>query len=76
MAIAVTVYGRKGPFGIGWGAFFLGWGLIGLLYHAATDKEIQVRRSYTILGGLLLIAVVLLVLTLFRYWQEIHWSLR
>ncbi|HTT19919.1 MAG TPA: hypothetical protein VMS18_05685 [Candidatus Binatia bacterium] len=26
--------------------------------------------------GLLLIAVVLLVLTLIRYWREIHWSLR
>ena len=26
--------------------------------------------------GLLLIAVVLLVLTLVRYWHEIHWSLR
>jgi hypothetical protein len=26
--------------------------------------------------GLLLIALVLLVLTLIRYWHEIHWSLR
>ena len=26
--------------------------------------------------GLLLIAFVLLILTLFRYWHEIHWSLR
>jgi hypothetical protein len=26
--------------------------------------------------GLLLIAFVLLVLTLVRYWHEIHWSLR
>ncbi len=26
--------------------------------------------------GLLLIAIVLLVLTLVRYWHEIHWSLR
>jgi hypothetical protein len=26
--------------------------------------------------GLLVIAVVLLVLTLVRYWHEIHWSLR
>jgi len=26
--------------------------------------------------GLLLIAVVLLVLTLIRYWHQIHWSLR
>jgi hypothetical protein len=27
-------------------------------------------------SGLLMIALVLLVLTLVRYWQEIHWSLR
>lgn len=27
-------------------------------------------------SGLLLIALVLLVLTLVRYWHEIHWSLR
>jgi hypothetical protein len=26
--------------------------------------------------GLLLIALMLLVLTLVRYWHEIHWSLR
>ena len=26
--------------------------------------------------GLLLIALVLLVLTVVRYWHEIHWSLR
>jgi len=26
--------------------------------------------------GLLLIALVLLVLTVIRYWHEIHWSLR
>lgn len=26
--------------------------------------------------GLLLIAVTLLILTLVRYWREIHWSLR
>jgi hypothetical protein len=27
-------------------------------------------------AGLLLIAFVLLILTLVRYWQDIHWSLR
>jgi len=26
--------------------------------------------------GLLIIAVVLLIVTLIRYWQAIHWSLR
>ncbi len=27
-------------------------------------------------SGLLLIAVVLLILTIVRYWQTIHWSIR
>jgi hypothetical protein len=27
-------------------------------------------------AGLLLIAFLLLILTLVRYWQQIHWSLR
>jgi hypothetical protein len=27
-------------------------------------------------SGLLLVALVLLILTLVRYWHEIHWSLR
>jgi ABC-type transport system involved in multi-copper enzyme maturation permease subunit len=56
MAICVTLSGRQGPFGIGWGSFFLACGLGGLLYHAAADKEMQIRRSYVILGGLLVIA--------------------
>jgi ABC-type transport system involved in multi-copper enzyme maturation permease subunit len=55
MAIAVTAAGRQGPFGIGWGSFFLAWGLGGLLFHAAADKDLQIRRSYSLLGALLLI---------------------
>jgi len=55
MAIAVTAAGRQGPFGIGWGSFFLAWGLAGLLFHAAADKDLQIRRSYSLLGALLLI---------------------
>jgi ABC-2 type transport system permease protein len=58
MAIAVTVSGGKGPFGIGWGSFFLAWGIAGLLFHAAADKELQIRRSYSLLGVLLLIGGV------------------
>jgi ABC-type transport system involved in multi-copper enzyme maturation permease subunit len=69
MAIGVTVYGRKGPFGIGWGSFFLAWGLVGLLYHAAADKEMQVRRSYSILGGLLIIAGI--VFSVIRFQEQV-----
>jgi len=59
MAIAVTLSGGKGPFGIGWGSFFLAWGIAGLLFHAAVDKDLQIRRSYSLLGVLLLIAGVI-----------------
>ena len=44
--------------------------------HEATPQHHRhvVYASET--SGLLLIALVLLVLTLVRYWHEIHWSLR
>jgi ABC-2 type transport system permease protein len=58
MAISVTASGGKGPFGFGWGSFFLAWGIAGLLFHAAADKELQIRRSYSLLGVVLLIAGV------------------
>jgi hypothetical protein len=32
--------------------------------------------AYAETSGLLLIAVLLLVLTMIRYWHAIHWSLR
>jgi ABC-2 type transport system permease protein len=69
MVIALTVNGKRMPFGIGLGSFFLTVGLGGLLFHAAADKDLQVRRSYTILGGLLLIAGV--VFSLMRYHEQI-----
>jgi ABC-type transport system involved in multi-copper enzyme maturation permease subunit len=68
MAICVTLSGRRGPFGIGWGSFFLGWGLGGLLYHAASDKEQLTRRAYSVFGGLLLIAGI--VFSLIRYQEQ------
>jgi hypothetical protein len=68
MAIAVTAAGRKGPFGIGWGSFFLAWGIAGLLFHAASDKDLQVRRSYSLLGALLLVAGV--VFSVIRFHEQ------
>ena len=69
MAIAVTAGGRQGPFGIGWGSFFLAWGLAGLLFHAAADKDLQIRRSYILLGALLLIAGI--VFSVIRFHEQI-----
>ena len=68
MAIAVTAAGKKGPFGFGWGSFFLAWGIAGLLFHAAADKDLQVRRSYSLLGVLLLIAGV--VFSFIRFQEQ------
>ena len=42
--------------------------------EAAKHHRHTVYASET--AGLLLIALVLLVLTLVRYWHQIHWSLR
>ena len=41
-----------------------------------TDKHARHAIYATEASGLLLIAFVLLVLTLIRYWHAIHWSLR
>ena len=44
--------------------------------HQATPKHHSHAVYASETSGLLLIALVLLVLTLVRYWHEIHWSLR
>jgi hypothetical protein len=41
-----------------------------------TDKHPRHSVYATEASGLLLIAFLLLVLTLIRYWHAIHWSLR
>ncbi len=45
-----------------------------------TPDDSRKHRRYAVYAsettGLLLIALMLLVLTLVRYWHEIHWSLR
>jgi len=44
------------------------------------DDSAQKHRRHAVYAsettGLLLIAFLLLILTLVRYWQEIHWNLR
>jgi hypothetical protein len=47
--------------------------------ESQTDAPAKSRRHAVYASeaiGLLLIAVLLLVLTLVRYWRHIHWSLR
>jgi hypothetical protein len=45
-----------------------------------TSQDDQKHRRHAVYAsettGLLLIAFLLLVLTLLRYWRDIHWSLR
>lgn len=48
--------------GAGWRVFFLAVGVACLLLHAARDADLQVRRTYGVLGlGLLALAIVLSV---------------
>jgi len=46
----------------------------------APDNSARKHRRHAVYAsettGLLLIAFLLLILTLVRYWHEIHWSLR
>jgi hypothetical protein len=44
--------------------------------HDSSHKHHRHATYASEATGLLLIAFVLLILTLVRYWQNIHWSLR
>ena len=46
-----------------WGLFFFSVGVLGLIYHALGDREIQYRRTYAVLGLVLLFMAVIL-----RFW--------
>jgi ABC-type transport system involved in multi-copper enzyme maturation permease subunit len=54
--------GLKSPRGINlfWAIFFIAAGLGGLLFHAVSDKDLQVRRTYGMLGYFLLAAAILI----------------
>ncbi|HMC64788.1 MAG TPA: ABC transporter permease [Gemmataceae bacterium] len=56
---------RLGPFNFypGWGIFFTVNGLAALLFHAAQDRDFQIRRTYWIFG-LACLAGALLAITL------------
>jgi ABC-type transport system involved in multi-copper enzyme maturation permease subunit len=55
VGIAVLLFNTRGPrlFGPIWGYVFVPFGLAGLLFHAARDGDIQVRRAYGVFGGFL-----------------------
>src|SRR4051794_29627403 len=53
-ALVFNAVGWGTRVGVGWGTFLLGVGLVGMLAHAAFDRDLQVRRLYWGLGlGLL-----------------------
>jgi ABC-2 type transport system permease protein len=50
MAMALQTAGRVTPLGIGWATFLLTLGISGLLFHAAFDGDLQIRRVYMAFG--------------------------
>jgi ABC-type transport system involved in multi-copper enzyme maturation permease subunit len=55
MAMALNASGRVTPLGIGWAIFLLTIGIAGLLFHAAFDGDVQIRRVYMAFGYLCLV---------------------
>ncbi len=55
MAMALQSSGRVTPLGIGWAVFLLTLGISGLLFHAAFDNDVQIRRVYMGFGYLCLV---------------------
>ena len=50
MALLLQSTGRPTPMGFGWAAFLLMAGMGALLFHAAFDADIQIRRLYMAFG--------------------------
>jgi ABC-type transport system involved in multi-copper enzyme maturation permease subunit len=55
-ALMLTRAGRSSAVGPAWASIILTGGLIGLLFHAAFDRDIQFRRVYMAFGYLALVA--------------------
>lgn len=55
MALALQAAGRVTPMGVGWAIFVMCLGMCGLLFHAAFDGDIQIRRVYMAFGYLCLL---------------------
>jgi ABC-2 type transport system permease protein len=54
MALVLQTSGRVTPLGVGWATFLLTLGIAGLLFHAAFDSDLQIRRVYMAFGYLCL----------------------
>src|SRR6266540_4839134 len=60
MALFINTAGWGSRIGIGWASVCLALGVVGLLGHAAYDRDIQVRRLYWGAGlGLIALGVIL-----------------
>jgi ABC-2 type transport system permease protein len=60
LAIFLTSAGFRGLVGYGLGSTFVALGLVLLLFHAASDRDLQIRRAYGIFGAVLLAAGIVL----------------
>ncbi|MHB1422327.1 MAG: ABC transporter permease [Gemmataceae bacterium] len=55
MALYLHASGRVTPMGVGWAIFLLTIGIAGMLFHAAFDADLQIRRLYMGFGYVCLI---------------------
>jgi ABC-type transport system involved in multi-copper enzyme maturation permease subunit len=56
MAIGFHIYNNAAQISLPWAIFLVAAGFCGMLFHAAFDRDIQVRRGYLILGLIILTA--------------------
>src|SRR5258708_350513 len=62
VAWALSLMGRAGAVAIGMGALATLVGLAALLFHSVSDHDLQVRRTYGLVGYLFLITGILVTL--------------
>ena len=60
LAMILPSFNRPYLIGPYWGFFWFSIGVAGLIYHALADREIQYRRTYGVLGLLLLFVAFIL----------------
>jgi len=75
MAIGFILAGRPSRFvGVFWGSLLLETGLLAMLLHAASDRDTQIRRTYTVFGFLLLAAGIVLSLLAIHTGSYLVWG--
>ena len=55
MAMTLQAAGRVTPVGLGWATFCMTVGIAALLFHAAFDGDVQIRRMYMAFGYLCIV---------------------